>query len=294
MNPAVQAFFDKRTATVTYLVSDPSTGAAAVIDPVLDFDARSGRLWTETVDAVLGAAAAQGLRIERVLETHAHADHLSGAQAIRRLSGARVGAGSGITDVQQTFAPLFGAADVAADGSAFDDLFTDEASFALGALAVRVMHTPGHTPACVTYVIGDAAFVGDTLFMPDFGTARCDFPGGSAHVLFRSIGKILELPPETRVFVGHDYPSGAGREAPAWETTVAAERAANRHVRDGVDEAAFVAMRTARDRELDPPALLLQSLQVNIRAGRMPPPDADGRVYLRTPVQPPETHMNEV
>jgi glyoxylase-like metal-dependent hydrolase (beta-lactamase superfamily II) len=283
MNPHVQGFFDKRTSTVTYLVADPSTGTAAVIDPVLDFDPKTGRIWTESVDAVLAAAQAQDLRIERVLETHAHADHLSGAQTVQIRTGARLGIGSGIVEVQQTFAPVFGARDV--NAAAFDDLFRDEESFALGALAVRVMHTPGHTPACVTYVIGDAAFVGDTLFMPDFGTARCDFPGGSAERLFQSIRRILELPPETRVFVGHDYPSGAGRDGPAWETSVAAERAANKHVRDGVEAAEFVAMRTARDRELDAPALLYPALQVNIRAGRMPPPESDGRVYLRTPVQ---------
>jgi glyoxylase-like metal-dependent hydrolase (beta-lactamase superfamily II) len=285
MNPHVQGFFDKRTSTVTYLVSDPSTGAAAVIDPVLDFDPKTGRVWTESADAVLAAAQAQDLKIERVLETHAHADHLSGAQVVQIRTGARLGVGSGIVAVQQTFAPVFGAKDVEVDGAAFDDLFRDEESFALGALAVRVMHTPGHTPACVTYVIGDAAFVGDTLFMPDFGTARCDFPGGSAERLYRSIRRILELPPETRVFVGHDYPSGAGRDAPAWETSVAAERGANKHVRDGVEEAEFVTMRTTRDRELDPPALLYPALQVNIRGGRMPPPESDGRVYLRTPVQ---------
>jgi glyoxylase-like metal-dependent hydrolase (beta-lactamase superfamily II) len=285
MNPHVQGFFDKRTSTVTYLVSDPSTGAAAVIDPVLDFDPKTGRVWTESADAVLAAAQAQDLKIERVLETHAHADHLSGAQVVQIRTGARLGVGSGIVAVQQTFAPVFGAKDVEVDGAAFDDLFRDEESFALGALAVRVMHTPGHTPACVTYVIGDAAFVGDTLFMPDFGTARCDFPGGSAERLYGSIRRILELPPETRVFVGHDYPSGAGRDAPAWETSVAAERGANKHVRDGVEEAEFVTMRTTRDRELDPPALLYPALQVNIRGGRMPPPESDGRVYLRTPVQ---------
>jgi glyoxylase-like metal-dependent hydrolase (beta-lactamase superfamily II) len=280
--PDVQAFFDPRTATVTYLVSDPATRAAAVIDPVLDFDPKTGRTWTESLDRVLAAAEAAGLAIARVLETHAHADHLSAAQWVRRRTGARVGIGSRIVEVQKTFGPLFAAADVTLDGRAFDDLFEDEARFPLGSLEVRVLHTPGHTPACVTYVIGDAAFVGDTLFMPDFGTARCDFPGGSAETLWRSARRILGLPEDTRLFVGHDYPTGAGRPEPAWETTVAAQRA-NRHLKDG--EAAFIAMRTARDAELEAPALLLPALQVNIRAGHLPPPDADGRVFLRLPVK---------
>jgi glyoxylase-like metal-dependent hydrolase (beta-lactamase superfamily II) len=285
MSPDVQGFFDKRTSTVTYLVSDPATKAAAVIDPVLDFDARTGRVWGESVDAVLQAADAQGLRIERVLETHAHADHLSGAQVLKRATGARLGVGGRITEVQKTFAPVFGASDVRADGSAFDDRFADGATFRLGELDVRVMHTPGHTPACVTYLIGDAAFVGDTLFMPDYGTARCDFPGGDARTLYRSIRRILDLPPQTRIFVGHDYPSGAGREAPAWETTVAAEKSGNKHVGGDAPEDAFVQMRTERDATLDPPALLMPSLQVNIRAGALPPAEADGRTYLKTPLK---------
>ncbi|NEX94517.1 MBL fold metallo-hydrolase [Caulobacter sp. 17J65-9] len=285
MSPDVQGFFDTRTSTVTYLVSDPATKAAAVIDPVLDFDAKTGRVWSESVDAVLKAAGAQGLRIERVLETHAHADHLSGAQVLKRATGARLGVGGRITEVQKTFAPVFGANDVAADGSAFDDRFADGETFLLGQMDVKVMHTPGHTPACVTYLIGDAAFVGDTLFMPDFGTARCDFPGGDARTLYRSIHRILALPPKTRVFVGHDYPSGAGREAPAWETTVAAEKSGNKHVGADAPEDAFVQMRTERDATLDPPALLMPSLQVNIRAGALPPAEADGRTYLKTPLK---------
>lgn len=284
MRPDVQAFFDKRTSTVTYLASCPATKAAAVIDPVLDYDARTGRVWSESVNTVLAAADARGLQVERVLETHAHADHLSGAQLLKRATGARLGVGARITEVQKTFAPMFGALDVTADGSAFDDRFEDGETFKLGELEVRVMHTPGHTPACVTYLIGDAAFVGDTLFMPDYGTARCDFPGGDARTLYRSIRRILELPPETRIFVGHDYPSGAGRDAPAWETTVAAERASNKHVGGGADEDGFVKMRTARDAALDPPGLLMPSLQVNIRGGALPPAEADGRIYLRTPL----------
>ncbi len=286
--PEVQAFFDPRTATVTYLVWDPASRAAVIIDPVLDFDAKSGRLWTQSLDTALAVAADRGLTVERVLETHAHADHLSSAQIVKRRTGARIGVGSRIVEVQAEFGPKFQAADVVPGGGDFDDLFTDEARFALGALEVRVLHTPGHTPACVTYVIGGtsagAAFVGDTLFMPDFGSARCDFPGGDAVSLYRSVRRILDLPPQTRIFVGHDYPSGAGREAAAWETTVEAQRASNRHLKDGVSEADFVAMRTGRDRELEVPALLLPALQVNIRAGRLPPGAENGQVFLRIPV----------
>lgn len=282
----IEAFFDTRTATVTYLVWDPETGFAAVIDPVLDYEPKSGKLWLESVDKVLAAAGARKLKIERVLETHAHADHLSAAQVVKRRTGARVAAGSRIVEVQREFAPRFAAFDLAEHGADFDDLFEDGATFALGRLSFRVMHTPGHTPACVTYLAADAAFVGDTLFMPDFGTARCDFPGGDAHALWRSIQRILELPDATRVFTGHDYPSGAGRQAPAWESSVAQQRASNRHVKDGVTEEAFVAMRTGRDRELDPPVLLLPALQVNIRAGKLPPADPGGRTFLRIPVDP--------
>jgi glyoxylase-like metal-dependent hydrolase (beta-lactamase superfamily II) len=282
--PDVQAFFDTRTATVTYLVADPATKVAVIIDPVLDFDPKCGRLWTQSIDAVLAAAAERGLTVERVLETHAHADHLSAAQTVKRRTGARVGAGARIVEVQRTFGPKFAAQDVAQGGADFDDLFTDEARFRLGGLEVRVLSTPGHTPACVTYVIGDSAFVGDTLFMPDFGSARCDFPGGDAVSLFRSVRRILELPPETRMFVGHDYPSGAGREAAQWQTTVGAQRAGNKHLKDGITEADFVAMRTQRDSGLDAPVLLLPALQVNIRAGRLPPATDEGQVFLRIPV----------
>jgi glyoxylase-like metal-dependent hydrolase (beta-lactamase superfamily II) len=285
--PAVEAFFDPKTATVTYLVWDPDTRAAVLIDPVLDYEAASGRLRTASVDKALAAAAEKGLAVERVLETHVHADHLSGAQAVKARTGARIGVGGRIVEVQKTFAPLFDATDVAEGGADFDDLYADEARFAVGGLQVRVLHTPGHTPACVTYVVGDAAFVGDTLFMPDFGSARCDFPGGDATTLFRSIRRILDLAPATRIFVGHDYPAGAGRAAPAWETTVEAQRASNRHVKEGTSEAAFVAMRTARDHELDTPALMLPALQVNIRAGRLPPGDGAGRVFLRIPLTEP-------
>ncbi|HWE47758.1 MAG TPA: MBL fold metallo-hydrolase [Caulobacteraceae bacterium] len=282
----IEAFFDTRTATVTYLVWDPATNAALVVDPVLDYEPKSGRLWTESVDKVLAAAQARGLKIERVLETHAHADHLSGAQLIKRRTAARVAAGARIVEVQQVFAPRFAAADLAEQGADFDDLYDDGASFALGRLAFRVMSTPGHTPACVTYVVEDAAFVGDALFMPDFGSARCDFPGGDAHALWRSTRRILELSPQTRVFTGHDYPAGAGRQAPAWEATVAQQRASNRHVKDGTTEDGFVEMRKGRDKDLEPPVLLLPALQVNIRAGKLPPADPAGHTFLRIPVDP--------
>lgn len=279
----VRPFFDQATATVSYLVGDPATRAAAVIDPVHDYDPATGRLSTASIDGILAAASAEGLTVAWVLETHAHADHLSGADEIRRRTGARVGVGARIATVQGAFAPLFHATDVTPDGSGFDRLFEDGETFRIGELEARVLHTPGHTPACVTYLIDDAAFVGDTLFMPDHGTARADFPGGDAATLYRSIRRILALPPHTRIFTGHDYPP-PGRAAPAWEATVAEHRASNVHVRDGVDEAAFVAMRRERDATLKAPALILPSLQVNIRAGALPPAEDDGVRYLRIPL----------
>lgn len=282
-SPTVNAFFDPATATVTYLVSDPVARAAAIIDPVLDYEPKAARTSTASADAVLTEAAKQGLKIEWVLETHAHADHLSAADYLRRKTGAKIAIGAQITAIQKVFKPLFNAADVRTDGSVFDVLLKDGDEFRIGSLPARVLHTPGHTPACVTYVIGDAAFVGDTLFQPDYGTARTDFPGGDAATLYRSIRKIFDLPPATRAFTGHDYPP-ASRTKPAWESTVAEQRASNIHIKDGVSEAAFVAMRTARDKTLSPPLLILPSLQVNIRAGAMPPPDSDGHVYLRLPV----------
>ncbi|NBB13864.1 MBL fold metallo-hydrolase [Caulobacter sp. SLTY] len=281
--PSIQAFFDPATHTVTYLIHDPATGKAAVIDPVLDFDPKAARLSTGSVDAVLAAVEAQGLDLLYVLETHAHADHLSAADHIRRLTGAKVVIGAEIRQVQKGFGALFEADDVSPDGAAFDHLIEEGQTLPLGTLTIGVMHTPGHTPACVTYRIADAAFVGDTLFMPDYGTARADFPGGDAATLYRSIQRILALPPETRLFVGHDY-LPEGRETFAWETTVAQERAANRHVHDGVTEAQFVTMREARDATLDAPVLILPSLQVNIRAGALPPASERGRVFLRLPV----------
>lgn len=281
--PEIKAFFDDKTSTVTYLVWDPATRAAAIIDPVLDYEPHAARLTTESVDGVLEVADQLQLQLVWALDTHAHADHLSAAHHVRSVTGARVGIGTRITEVQRAFSPMFHATDVCPDGSTFDGLFDDGETFALGDLTVRVIHTPGHTPACVTYVVDDTAFVGDTLFMPDYGTARADFPGGDAATLYQSIHRILDLPPKTRVFVGHDYLPD-GRDLPAWETTVAEQRAANVHVHDGVDEGAFVAMRRARDATLDPPRLILPSLQVNIRGGAMPPAEDDGQVYLKIPV----------
>lgn len=283
MHPSVQAFFDHATNTVSYLVHDPDTKKAAIIDPVLDFTPRNGRIATTSADALLTAAAGQGLDIIYVLETHAHADHLSAAHHLREVTGAPIVIGAQITEVQKIFGALFEADDVTHDGAAFDHLLQDGDMLPLGNLTIHALHTPGHTPACVTYVIGDAAFVGDTMFMPDYGTARADFPGGSAHMLYGSIRKILDLPPETRIFVGHDY-LPEGRSEFAWETTVADQRADNVHMHDGISEGEFIAMRTARDKSLDAPQLILPSLQVNIRAGALPPASPGGHVYLRLPI----------
>jgi glyoxylase-like metal-dependent hydrolase (beta-lactamase superfamily II) len=283
MHVVVQAFFDPATFTVSYLVSDPDTKAAAIVDPVADFEPKGARLSHASAEAILGAVAEQGLELRYVLETHAHADHLSAADYIRGRTGAKIVIGAHITEVQKQFVPLFEAEDVASDGRVFDRLVSEGDALPLGRLSVRVLHTPGHTPACVTYRIGDAAFVGDTLFMPDYGTARADFPGGDAASLYRSTRKILALPPETRIFVGHDY-LPAGRTEYRWETTVAEQRARNIHVHDGVSEEAFVAMRQARDATLAPPTLILPSLQVNIRAGALPPASPGGHVFLRLPV----------
>ena len=283
MIPHVQAFFDPATATASYLVSDPATRAAAIVDPVLDFEPNGAKLATASADRILAAARDQGLDLAYVLETHAHADHLSAADYIRRKTGAKVVIGAQITEVQKTFIPLFEADDVSPDGGVFDELMADGARLPLGELSIEAMHTPGHTAACVTYRIGDAAFVGDTLFMPDYGTARTDFPGGDAAALYRSIRRILALPEETRIFVGHDY-LPPGRSENRWETTVAEQRAGNVHIREGVAEADFVALRQARDASLAPPRLILPSLQVNIRAGALPPATPQGHVYLKLPV----------
>lgn len=283
MKPSVQAFFDNATNTVSYIVHDPATKKAAIIDPVLDFTLRNGRIATSSADAMLETAAAQGLEISYLLETHAHADHLSAAHHMRELTGAPVVIGAEISQVQHFFGALFEAEDVTPDGSVFDQLVREGDRLPLGELMIEVLHTPGHTPACVTYVIGDAAFVGDTLFMPDYGTARADFPGGDAQILYKSTRKILNLPDDTKIFVGHDY-LPAGRSEFAWETSVAAQRAGNIHVHDGVTENDFVAMRTARDKMLEAPQLILPSLQVNIRAGALPPASPGGHVFLRLPV----------
>jgi len=280
MKPIIRSFFDAATNTISYLVSDPVSRQAAIIDPVLDFDPKSARLSTASADAVLAAAREADLRIVWILETHAHADHLSAADHLRHLTGAEVVIGRHIEAVQQTFGALF---ETEAPTRVFDRLVGEGDILKLGDLDIHVLHTPGHTPACVTYLIADAAFVGDTLFMPDYGTARADFPGGDAATLYRSIRKILALPPETRIFVCHDY-LPAGRSTYAWETTVAAERAHNIHVHDGVGEADFVAMREARDATLAAPVLILPSLQVNIQAGALPAPSAKGRVFLKLPV----------
>lgn len=281
--PDVTGLFDPATHTVSYLVVDPATGAAAIIDPVLDYEAASGSIRTASIDHLLAEVAKRGLRLERVLETHAHADHLTGAHEIKVRTGVPVGIGHRITEVQKVFGVLFNAADVTADAAVFDETYADGDRFNLGQLTIEVMHTPGHTPACVSYRIGDAVFVGDTLFMPDFGTARCDFPGGDAATLYRSIQRLLALPGETRVFVGHDY-LPKGRTEFAWETTVAAQRAGNIHVGAGRSERDFVTMRQARDATLAVPQLLLPSLQVNIRAGALPPAEADGRQFLKIPL----------
>lgn len=282
--PIIEAFFDEATNTVSYLVADPTTGIAAVIDPVLDFDLSSGEVDSTSAERILAAADARGWRIAMVLETHAHADHLSAAPYIKAKTGAWIGIGEHIRDVQKIFRPVFAFDDLKTDGSDFDRLFTDGERFALGALEVEAMHTPGHTPADLTYRIGDAAFIGDTLFMPDYGTARADFPGGDARQLYRSIRKLLSLPENTRLFLCHDY-KAPGRDDYRWETTVGAQRAASIHVHDGVSEDVFVAMREARDAALAAPKLLLPSIQVNIRAGRFPNAEASGVRFLRIPVK---------
>ncbi|MEI6099972.1 MAG: MBL fold metallo-hydrolase [Alphaproteobacteria bacterium] len=282
MSPDVQAFFDEATNTVTYVVVDPKGSACAVIDSVLDFDYASGRTDTRAADAVIAHVKAQGLTLHWVLETHVHADHLSAAPYLQQALGGKLGIGERITVVQDTFGKVFNeGTEFARDGSQFDRLFAEGDTFMLGQMVGHVMHTPGHTPACLTYVIGDAAFVGDTLFMPDYGTARCDFPGGSAAVMYDSIQRILALPEQTRVFVCHDY-KAPGRDEFAWETTVGAQKALNKHL--AADKAAFVAMREARDATLAMPRLIVPSLQVNMRAGHMPEPEDNGVTYLKVPV----------
>lgn len=280
----IQAFFDEPTNTVSYLVGDPDTLRAAVIDPVLDYDHKAGKVDIRSVEAILAAAQAKGYTIEWALETHAHADHLSGSPYIKAKTGAKIGIGEHIKDVQRIFRPVFNATDLKTDGSDFDKLFTDGEVFSIGELKVEVLHLPGHTPADVAYKIGNDVFVGDTIFMPDYGTARADFPGGNARTLFRSIRKLLSLPPETRLFMCHDY-KAPGRDHFAWEMTVAEQRGRNVHVKEHVAEDDFVAMREKRDATLSAPTLLLPSIQVNIRAGHFPEAEANGVKYLKIPVK---------
>ena len=281
--PDVQAFHDEATFTVTYVVSDPATRKAAIIDPVHDFDPASGRVSTTSADAVIEHVRDQDLDIEWILETHVHADHLSAAPYLQEQLGGTLAIGARVSTVQETFKGIFNLDDLATDGSQFDRLFTDGESFSVGDIASRVIATPGHTPACVTYVIGNTAYVGDTLFMPDFGTARTDFPGGSAADLYDSIRRILSLPDETRLFMCHDY-KAPGRNEFAWETSVTAQRAHNVHINEQVSKEAFVKLRESRDSELGMPKLILPSLQVNLRAGHLPPPEDNGTRYLKIPL----------
>ncbi|WP_091828207.1 MULTISPECIES: MBL fold metallo-hydrolase [Marinobacterium] len=284
MQPIVTAFFDEPTFTYSYVIQDPDSSSCAIVDSVLDFDYAAGKTDTRSAEAILTFIAEQGLTVEWILETHVHADHLSAAPFLQEKTGAKLGIGAHITTVQDTFGKAFNAGtEFARDGSQFDALFNDGDSIRIGTLEGKAMHTPGHTPACMTYVFGDAAFVGDTLFMPDYGTARCDFPGGDAHILFQSIQKVFTLPDATRLFMCHDY-KAPGRDEYAYETTVAEERAHNVHVHEGINEADFVRMRTERDASLDMPRLILPSVQVNMRAGKMPPAESNGQVYLKVPI----------
>lgn len=284
MTPEVKAFFDTVTNTVSYVVKDPEGRACAIIDSVLDFDYAAGETRTQSADEVIAYIRANNLRVDWILETHVHADHLSAAPYLQEQIGGKIGIGNQITVVQDTFGKVFNeGTEFQRDGSQFDQLFSDGDTLMIGQLRCDVMHTPGHTPACLTYVIGDAAFVGDTLFMPDFGTARCDFPGGSSDMLYDSIQRILTLPDDTRIFVGHDY-KAPGREEFAWETTVAEEKSRNVHIGGDASKEAFMEMRDARDATLKKPALIIPSLQVNMRAGQMPEPDDQGDVFLKVPL----------
>jgi glyoxylase-like metal-dependent hydrolase (beta-lactamase superfamily II) len=284
MKPEVKTFFDEATFTATHVVWDPQTKIAAIVDSVKDYDPKSGRTGTGSADAVIDFVQGKDLTVEWILETHVHADHLTAAPYLKQKLGGKIAIGAHIDKVQGVFKKIFNAEEsFATDGRQFDKLFADGDTFNIGNLEVRVIHTPGHTPACSTYVIGDAAFVGDTLFMPDFGTARCDFPGGDARQLYRSIQKILSLPSETRLFLCHDY-KAEGRDTFVWETTVADQRAKNIHVHEGISEDDFVKMRTERDKTLEMPVLILPSVQVNMRAGDLPPAEDNGTHYLKIPV----------
>ncbi len=281
--PDIFGFHDPATFTITYVVADPATKHAAIIDTVLDFDPASGRTSTTSADAIIALVKEQNLEVDWILETHVHADHLTGAPYLRDKLGGKTGIGASVATVQETFKGVFNLKDLATDGSQFDHLFEDGETFRVGELEGRVIATPGHTPACITYVIGDAGFVGDTLFMPDFGSARTDFPGGSAPELYDSIQKILALPDETRLFMCHDY-KAPGREEFAWITSVAEQRAANIHINDQVDRDEFVRMREERDAQLGMPKLILPSLQVNLRAGHLPEPEDNAIRYLKIPL----------
>jgi glyoxylase-like metal-dependent hydrolase (beta-lactamase superfamily II) len=284
LRPEIASFFDPATYTVTYVAHDPATREAAIIDSVLDFDPNSGRTATASADAVIDYVTSHNLKVTWLLETHAHADHFSAAPYLQEKLGGKIAIGADIVTVQTVFGKLFNAGtEFERDGSQFDALFKDGDTFTIGNLPVTVMHVPGHTPACIAYVVGEAVFVGDTMFMPDYGTARADFPGGDARTLFRSLRRILSLPGETRLFMCHDY-LPKGRTEYVWETTVAAEREGNVHAHDGITEDEFVAMREARDATLDMPRLILPSVQVNMRAGHLPPPDENGVTYLKIPV----------
>jgi len=282
--PVVQHFFDEPTNTFSYVVRDPDSQYCAIVDSVLDFDYAAGRTDVRSANEIIRYVQDNDLKVAWLLETHVHADHLSALPYLQEKLGGKSGIGAHIVEVQEIFGKAFNAgSDFARDGSQFDQLFEDGDTFRIGNLEGRVLHTPGHTPACVTYVIGDAAFVGDTLFMPDYGTARCDFPGGDARTLYRSVRKVLSLPPETRLFMCHDY-KAPGRDEYLYETTVAEQRESNVHVHDGITEEEFVRMRTERDATLDMPRLILPSVQVNMRAGHMPPPEDNGQVYLKVPI----------
>lgn len=284
ISATIQAFFDNDTNTVSYLVSDPGSAESAIIDSVLDYDQASGQTSTASADAVIAAVREQGREVSLILETHVHADHLSAAPYIQEQIGGKIGIGAHITEVQETFGKVFNEGTAfERDGSQFDLLLSDGDELTIGSLPLSVIHTPGHTPACLSYVIGDAVFVGDTIFMPDFGTARTDFPGGSAEDLYRSIQRLFELPDETRVFTAHDY-KAPGREDFAWESTIGEQKARNVHVGNGQDMATFVQMREERDAKLGMPRLILPSVQVNMRGGEMPPAEENGQRYLKIPV----------
>ena len=282
--PIVTHFFDEPTNTFSYVVQDPHSDACAIIDSVLDFDYAAGRTDVRSAEQIIAFVRGKGLSVEWILETHVHADHLSAAPYLHTKLGGKTGIGAHIVDVQEIFGKAFNAGtEFARDGSQFDALFKEGDTFAIGGLEGQVLHTPGHTPACLTYVVGDAAFVGDTLFMPDYGTARCDFPGGDARTLYHSIQKVLALPEQTRLFLCHDY-KAPGRETYQHETTVAEQRQANVHVHDGISEDEFVKMRTERDATLGMPRLIIPSVQINMRAGELPPAEDNGQVYLKVPL----------